>query len=137
MVLKMIAHSWQRLIDPTGTNRDASKRQDGLSSARPLRHARVTSPFAATLKAPKGTLVPQPCAVVTLGQTIFLTEPKLSPGERATLASVHLAFGRTGTRAEDEEAEDMKTGSAIGSNGPAQASQPALAAVAVPASSVE
>src|SRR5262249_43819411 len=48
----------------------------------------VTSPFAATLKAPQGALVPQPGAVVNLGQTIFLIEPNLSPGERATLASV-------------------------------------------------
>jgi len=44
----------------------------------------VTSPFAATLKAPQGLLVPQPGAIVTLGQVIFLTEPNLSPGERAT-----------------------------------------------------
>jgi membrane fusion protein, heavy metal efflux system len=50
----------------------------------------VTSPFAATLKAPKGALVPQPGAIVALGQTIFLTEPNLSPGERATLASVQV-----------------------------------------------
>ncbi len=50
----------------------------------------VTSPFAATLKAPRGSPVPQPGAIVTLGQTIFLTEPNLSPGERATLASVQV-----------------------------------------------
>jgi cobalt-zinc-cadmium efflux system membrane fusion protein len=50
----------------------------------------VTSPFAATLKAPQGASVPQPGAVVTLGQVIFLTEPNLSPGERATLASVQV-----------------------------------------------
>ncbi len=50
----------------------------------------VTSPFAATLRAPKGALVPQPGAIVTLGQPIFLTEPTLSPGERATLASVQV-----------------------------------------------
>lgn len=42
----------------------------------------VTSPFAATLKAPQGASVPQPGAVVSLGQVIFLTEPNLSPGER-------------------------------------------------------
>jgi cobalt-zinc-cadmium efflux system membrane fusion protein len=50
----------------------------------------VTSPFAATLKAPRGAMVPQPGAIVALGQTIFLTEPNLSPGERATLASVRV-----------------------------------------------
>ena len=50
----------------------------------------VTSPFAATLKAPQGASVPQPGAVVSLGQVIFLTEPNLSPGERATLASVQV-----------------------------------------------
>jgi cobalt-zinc-cadmium efflux system membrane fusion protein len=50
----------------------------------------VTSPFAATLKAPGGATVPQPGAIVALGQTIFLTEPNLSPGERATLASVRV-----------------------------------------------
>ena len=50
----------------------------------------VTSPFAATLKAPKGSPVPQPGAAVALGQTIFLSEPNLSPGERATLASVQV-----------------------------------------------
>jgi membrane fusion protein, heavy metal efflux system len=48
----------------------------------------VTSPFAATLKAPVGISVPQPGAIVTLCQVIFLIEPNLSPGERATLASV-------------------------------------------------
>ena len=45
----------------------------------------VTSPFPATLKAPNGAMVPQPGAIVTLGQTIFLMEPNLSPGERADL----------------------------------------------------
>jgi membrane fusion protein, heavy metal efflux system len=50
----------------------------------------VTSPFAATLKAPKDRPVPQPGAIVTLGQTVFLIEPNLSPGERATLASVQV-----------------------------------------------
>ena len=48
----------------------------------------VTSPFAATLRAPKGAAVPQPGAVVTLGQPIFLMEPNLSPGEMANLASI-------------------------------------------------
>ena len=50
----------------------------------------VTSPFAATLKAPQGASVPQPGAVVRLGRVIFLTEPNLSPGERVTLASVQV-----------------------------------------------
>jgi RND family efflux transporter MFP subunit len=50
----------------------------------------VTSPFAATLRAPKGSLVPQPGSVVSLGQTVFLIEPNLSPGERANLASVQV-----------------------------------------------
>jgi cobalt-zinc-cadmium efflux system membrane fusion protein len=48
----------------------------------------VTSPFPATLRAPKGAAVPQPGAVLTLGQTIFLMEPNLLPGEMANLASI-------------------------------------------------
>ncbi len=46
----------------------------------------MTSPFAATLKAPAGRPVPQPGATVTLGQPIFLVEPNLTPGERANMA---------------------------------------------------
>jgi membrane fusion protein, heavy metal efflux system len=48
----------------------------------------VTSPFPATLKAPKGAAVPQPGSTVTLGQPIFLMEPNLLPGEMANLASI-------------------------------------------------
>jgi RND family efflux transporter MFP subunit len=47
----------------------------------------VTTPFPATLKTPAGVPVPQPGAWIKRGQPIFVIEPNLSPGERATMAS--------------------------------------------------
>jgi RND family efflux transporter MFP subunit len=47
----------------------------------------VTSPFPATLKTPPRGAVPQVGAWLKRGQAIFVLEPNLSPGERATMAS--------------------------------------------------
>ena len=53
----------------------------------PGRLISVTSPFPATLKAPSDTLVPLPGAKVERGQTIFLVEPNITPGERVTMTA--------------------------------------------------
>jgi RND family efflux transporter MFP subunit len=47
----------------------------------------VTTPFAATLKAPPGGPVPHPGTWLKHGQPIFVIEPNLSPGEKATMAA--------------------------------------------------
>lgn len=47
----------------------------------------VTSAFPATVKAPRGSSVPQPGAVLRRGQAVFVLEPYLSPEARATMAS--------------------------------------------------
>jgi RND family efflux transporter MFP subunit len=53
----------------------------------PGRLISVTSPFPATLKSPPNALVPVPGAKVDRGQAIFLVEPNITPGERATMTS--------------------------------------------------
>jgi Cu/Ag efflux pump CusA len=79
-----------------------------------------------------GHEIEHPMAVVILGGLVTSTLLNLG-----LMPALYLAFGRTGTRPEDEEAELMGTAHAISSNGPSHASQPALAAVSEGASSVD
>ena len=69
-------------------------------------------------------------AVVILGGLVTSTLLNLG-----LMPALYLAFGRTGTRPEDEEAEEISSSKTIGVNGPSQTARPALAAVSVPAGS--
>ena len=69
-------------------------------------------------------------AVVILGGLVTSTLLNLG-----LMPALYLAFGRTGTRPEDEEAEEISSSKTIGVNGPSHTAGPALAAVSVPAGS--
>ncbi len=75
-----------------------------------------------------GHEIEHPMAVVILGGLVTSTVLNLG-----LMPALYLAFGRTGTRPEDEEADEIKVASAVSTNGPANAAQPALAAVSGPA----
>ncbi len=79
-----------------------------------------------------GHEIEHPMAVVILGGLVTSTLLNLG-----LMPALYLAFGRTGTRPEDEEAELMGTAHANGSNGPTHVSHPALAAVSEAANSVD
>jgi hypothetical protein len=79
-----------------------------------------------------GHEIEHPMAVVILGGLVTSTLLNL-----CLMPALYLAFGRTSTRPEDEEADEKKTADALGYNGPAHAPRPALAAASVPADSVD
>jgi AcrB/AcrD/AcrF family len=79
-----------------------------------------------------GHEIEHPMAVVILGGLVTSTLLNLG-----LMPALYLAFGRTRTRAEDEEANGISSSKTIGVNGPSHAVQPAHAAVSLPASSVD
>jgi Cu/Ag efflux pump CusA len=77
-----------------------------------------------------GHEIEHPMAVVILGGLVTSTLLNL-----CLMPALYLAFGRTGFRAEDEEAEELRPASlATSNNWPSHSHHPALAAVSTPAS---
>jgi Cu/Ag efflux pump CusA len=77
-----------------------------------------------------GHEIEHPMAVVILGGLVTSTLLNLG-----LMPALYLAFGRTGFRPEDEEAEELRTSVASDNNWSSHPHQPALAAVSAPASS--
>jgi hypothetical protein len=77
-----------------------------------------------------GHEIEHPMAVVILGGLVTSTLLNLG-----LMPALYLAFGRTRTRPEDEEAEEVRGVGTISSNGPAHAPQREVAAVGGPAGS--
>jgi Cu/Ag efflux pump CusA len=77
-----------------------------------------------------GHEIEHPMAVVILGGLVTSTLLNLG-----LMPALYLAFGRTGFRPEDEEAEELRTSVASDNNWSSHPHQPALAAVSSPASS--
>jgi CzcA family heavy metal efflux pump len=79
-----------------------------------------------------GHEIEHPMAVVILGGLVTSTLLNLG-----LMPALYLAFGRTGTRPEDEEADLAHPAKAIGTNGPSHVPAPARAAISVPEDSSE
>jgi Cu/Ag efflux pump CusA len=74
-----------------------------------------------------GHEIEHPMAVVILGGLVTSTLLNLG-----LMPALYLAFGRTGSRPEEEEAEEMQASGQSASNGTSHAPQQALAAAAMP-----
>ena len=79
-----------------------------------------------------GHEIEHPMAVVILGGLVTSTLLNL-----CLMPALYLAFGRTGSRPEEEEAEEINTSGASGNNWASHSPQQALAAVAMPTHPVD
>jgi Cu/Ag efflux pump CusA len=79
-----------------------------------------------------GHEIEHPMAVVILGGLVTSTVLNLG-----LLPALYLAFGRTGTRPEDEEAEPMRISGSVVNNWSAHSPEQALAAMSAPGNAVD